>query len=292
MKIGLRVCVNTLQGALQGVPNLLRLFGEYKIRASFFFALGPDRSGRFVGAHALQPWRSKRNLLSRCYATLLPPPDMARQVAEVLHVVKDAGHEIGLLSFDPVRWLANAAFADEVWTQEHLKRAVDAFERIMGKRPRCHAAAGWQVNSHLLKLEQKLGFEYASDVRGKTVFLPQLQGISSACPQIPTTLPALGELLNGSGEIAPDNVHEYLYAESQYILPHGHVFSLDAEIEGALYLPQMERLVLMWKDYGEGLTTLGALREVIDMSQLKRHQLGWSQEEGLDCYLARQALPL
>jgi peptidoglycan/xylan/chitin deacetylase (PgdA/CDA1 family) len=188
--------------------------------------------------------------------------------------------------------LSKAAFADAAWTREQLTRSVETFERVIGERPRCHAAAGWQVNPRLMRLEQELGFEYASDVRGKTVFLPQLQGVGSNCPQIPTTLPALGELLRGSEEVSPDNVHEYLYAESQYILPHGYVYSLDAEMEGDLYLSQMERLVVMWKGYGEGLTTLANLREAVDINQLRRHQLGWSEVAGLDCHLAEQALPI
>jgi peptidoglycan/xylan/chitin deacetylase (PgdA/CDA1 family) len=103
MRIGLRVCVNTLRGARQGVPNLLRLFDEYKVRASFFFALGPDRSGRLFGAHILQPWCNKQNLLSRLFAAMLPSPNMARGIEEVMRAVKTGGHEIGLLSYDPVQ---------------------------------------------------------------------------------------------------------------------------------------------------------------------------------------------
>jgi peptidoglycan/xylan/chitin deacetylase (PgdA/CDA1 family) len=291
VKIGLRICVNSLQGALQGVPNLLRLFDEYKIRASFFFALGPDRSSRLCRSHALQPWRHSGSLASRLYGTLQPLPLMATQAAEIMRSVDAAGHETGLLSYDPVRWLDKAAFAGEAWTREQVMQAVAAYEQVFQKRPQCHAAAGWQLNPHLLQLEQELDFAYASDVRGQTAFLPQLQGVASACPQIPTTLPVLLALLKAGREVTTENVHEYLYAESQYVLPQGHVYSLDAEMEGITFLPLMEKLVVMWKGYGEGLTTLGALHEAIDMTRLKRHQVGWSQEEGLENYMARQSLP-
>jgi peptidoglycan/xylan/chitin deacetylase (PgdA/CDA1 family) len=292
MKIGLRVCVNSLQGALRGVPNLLELFEQYEIRASFFFALGPDRSGRLVSAHPLQPWRGRGGLASRLYSTLRAVSDMAERVGEAMQAVKEAGHEIGLLSFDPVNWLDKAALADENWTKKQLLHAIGSFEQVMGVPPCCHAAAGWQVNPYLLKLERELGFEFASDVRGKTLFLPQLRNFDSNCVQIPTTLPTLCELLNRGGELNPDNVHEYLYAESQYILPHGHIYSLDAEMEGERFLPQMEKLLVMWRGFSEGFSTLGAMRHAVDTAKLKRHQLGWSEEGGVGCYLARQALPL
>jgi undecaprenyl phosphate-alpha-L-ara4FN deformylase len=292
MKIGLRICVNSLRGAEQGVPNLLRLLDEYKLHASFFFALGPDKSGRWQGRRALQPWRSQLNLKSRLYGTLLLPPDITRRAADTLRAVANAGHEVGLLAYDWHGWVTNAAFADETWTEDQLTRAVERFETVFHKRPKAFAAAAWQVNPNLLKLEQELGFDYASDVRGKSIFFPVLQDVESRCPQIPTTLPTLDDLLKRGGEISADNVHEYLYAESQYILPHGHVYALNAEMEGMAYLPLMEKLVVMWKGYGEGLTSLGALYEGVDRMNLSRHQIGWSEQASLDYHVATQAIRL
>ncbi len=292
MRIGLRVCVNSLQGALQGVPNLQRLLDEYQIKASFFFALGPDHGRRFFSGHPLASWRGGLATLPRLVASLLPPTLISRRVAGVMRSLDESGHEIGVLSYDPVNWLRRAAFADDAWTREQMTRAVEAYDSVLHRRPRCHAAAGWQVNPHLLRLEQALGFDYAADVRGKSLFLPELLGVESACPQIPTTLPWLPELLASGEGATPDNVHEYLYAESQYLAPHGHVYSLDAEIEGLAYLPMMEKLVVMWKGYGEGLSPLGRLLEGVDAGTLKRHRIGW-QPEGLQgSHLARQALPL
>lgn len=292
MRIGLRICVNSLQGALEGVPNLLRLLDEYKIRASFFFAMGPDRSGRLLGRRSLQPWRSHLSLGSRLYGTLLLAPNISIRAVDTLRSVETAGHEVGLLAFDRFAWVTRAAFADGVWTENQIAQAIESFERVFHKQPRAIAAAAWQVNPHLLRLEQDLGFEYASDVRGRSMFFPRLQDVESRCPQIPTTLPTLADLLRRGGEINQDNVHEYLYADSQYILPHGHIYSLNAEMEGMAYLPLMEKLVVMWRGYGEGLTTLGSIYEGADRLTLCRHQVGWSQEVTLDYHVATQALPL
>jgi undecaprenyl phosphate-alpha-L-ara4FN deformylase len=292
MKIGLRICVNSLQGALQGVPNLLRLLDEYKIRASFFFAVGPDRSGRLLGRNALQPWHVQGTLASRLYGTLLPPPDLSRRASDAMRAVETAGHEVGLLTYDRSAWVTQAAFADEVWTEREVTLGIERFAGVFGKQPKAFAAAAWQVNPHLLKLEQALGFRYVSDVRGKTAFLPVLQEVESNCPQIPTTLPTLEDLLKLGGDINKENAHEYLYAESQYILPHGHVYSLNAEMEGMAFLPLMEKLIVMWKGYGEGLTTLGDIYDSLDSTSLHRHQVGWSEEMTTDYHVATQGARL
>lgn len=292
MRIGLRICVNSLQGALEGVPNLLRLLDEYKISATFFFALGPDRGGKLLGRGALQPWRSQLSLASRLYGTLLPPPNISRRASDIMRSVDAAGHETGLLAYDWAAWVTGAAFAEAEWTENQIVKAVESYETVFRKRPTAHAAAAWQVNPHLFRLEQELGFDYASDVRGKSVFLPSLQDVESRCPQIPTTLPTLDDLLKRGGDITQDNVHEYLYADSQYILPHGHVYSLNAEMEGMAFLPLMERLLVMWKGYGEGLTRLGSIYESIDKLSLRRHQVGWSQEASQNYHVATQAMPL
>ena len=46
--LGLKVDVDTLRGYLEGVPALLDLFRKRGIRASFFFSMGPDNSGKAI----------------------------------------------------------------------------------------------------------------------------------------------------------------------------------------------------------------------------------------------------
>jgi hypothetical protein len=207
-----------------------------------------------------------------------------------MRAAEEDGHEVGVLSPDPMLWVEKAALAEMDWTRRQMESAVKKYELVMGKSPLFHAAAGWQVNHHLLTLEQEFGFEYSSDVRGKTLFLPQLQHVKSSCIQIPTTLPTIHELLSGEAAAIDNNVHEYLYAESQYISPHGHVFSIDAESEGDIYFSQMEKLVVMWRGFSEGLSTLGGLQKRLGDSGLLRHQIGWGEEVAVGQYVARQAM--
>jgi undecaprenyl phosphate-alpha-L-ara4FN deformylase len=42
------VDVDTYRGTLEGVPRLLDLFAKEGVKATFFFSLGPDTSGKAI----------------------------------------------------------------------------------------------------------------------------------------------------------------------------------------------------------------------------------------------------
>ena len=46
--LAIKVDVDTDRGTRIGVPNLLRLFAELEIPATFLFSLGPDNTGRAI----------------------------------------------------------------------------------------------------------------------------------------------------------------------------------------------------------------------------------------------------
>jgi hypothetical protein len=121
------------------VPALLRLFDEYKVRASFFFATGKDKSGRRTG-HTLQPWYPDLELISRLYGIALPPPLIHRQVVDAMRSAKSSGHETGILCHDRSRWLDNLAHADAGWTWQELNRSIEAYAGVMVEKPQCMAA--------------------------------------------------------------------------------------------------------------------------------------------------------
>ncbi len=296
MRVALKVDVDTLHGTLEGVPRLLRLFDTYQVRATFLFSLGPDHSGRVLRrvlrpgflregrrTSAIRPYDLKTLL----YGTLLPGPDIGRRGRAVMRSCAEAGHEVGIRAYDRVRWQDHAAYGDADWTQRELHRAATAFDGVFGRRAGVHGAAGWQINPHALALEDQMGFIYASDTRGRSAFFPVLQGVRSTCPQIPTSLPTLDELIGRDG-VTEDNAHEYLYAESQYVVPQGHVYTLHAEIEGLRLLPVMEKLLVMWRAASGGVQPLGDVYRSLDLDRLPHHLIGWAQVPGRSQYLAIQ----
>ena len=295
MRIALKVDVDTFRGTLEGVPSLLRLFDRYQIRATFLFSLGPDNTGRalrrifrpgFLQKVRRTSVASHYGLKTLMYGVLLPGPHIGRNAGAVMRSVVDAGHEVGIHCYDHIRWQDFVANRDEAWTRREMHRAVEAFEDVFGYAARVHGAAGWQLNASTLELEQELGFSYASDVRGRSPFFPRYGDVDSSCLQIPTTLPTLDELIGLDG-VTQENVHERLYADSRKQLPHGHVYTLHAELEGMGLLPVMERLLQMWQSEDE----LCAMEEVyrsLDLSRLLRDEIVWGELPGRSGKLAMQ----
>ena len=110
-----------------------------------------------------------------------------------------------------------------------MERAGDRFQNIFGEPALAHAAAGWQMNAQAWRLTQRLGFHYSSDSRGTHPYIPVLDGEIIACPQLPTTLPALGEQIAGAAGDTAAAVNSLLRA-SENPLPTGHVYALRADL--------------------------------------------------------------
>ncbi len=296
MKIALKVDVDTLRGTLEGVPALLDLYQRYGVKATFLFSLGPDHTGRalrrifrpgFFSKVQRTSVLSHYGLKTLLYGTLLPGPHIGRRGHDIMRQTEQAGHEVGVHCHDHVRWQDFVADRDAEWTRKEMQAAIDSFEDVFGHRPLVHGAAGWQLNKHALQLEQQLGFRYASDCRGFAPFIPQMDSETFQCPQIPTTLPTLDELLGCYG-ITEANVHEAVFAASRKPAPEGHVYTLHAELEGMKLLPVMEKLLQLWQKAGDHIGTLADYVADLDTATLPCHELVMSEIEGRSGVLAVQ----
>src|SRR5271170_6317710 len=202
--IGLKVDVDTLRGTGEGVPRLVALLKKHGLDATFYFSVGPDHTGRamrrvfrrgFAQKVARTSVLKHYGLKTLMYGVLLPGPDIGRIAGAEMCSVHDGGFEVGLHSYDHVRWQDYVAGADAAWTRAEFERGLSAFERVFGFLPQSHAAAGWQINVHGLDLEREYGLRFASDTRGNSPFFPLLAQGPSPCPQLPTTLPTFDEML-------------------------------------------------------------------------------------------------
>ena len=287
MRVALRVEVNSLRGLRLGVPNLMRLFSEYQVRASFFFPLGHDYAGR----SPVSTWRERRRLglSALAYGTLMPAPALGTEAIDLMAAVRANGHELGLFGLSPLHWSRRLAHADEAWIGRQCEALWSSYLELGGVAPSALATPGWQVNPSLLSALTAARYRYSSITRGKLPYLPMLQGVRSAVPEIPTTLPTVEELLRQPG-VSIDNVHEYLYAESRHVLPAGHVFAASAEREGIEQLGLMENLLVMWKGQDGSVRAVGDVLNDIDQATLPRHQVGWGKLEGNPNPVAMQSV--
>ena len=219
MLLALKIDVDTLRGTREGVPNLVLLLKKHGADATFLFSLGPDHTGRAI-KRVFRPGffgKVRRTSVVRhygvktlLYGTVLPGPDIGRRAAR-----RDARDpRRGFRGRHPhlgPRPLAGRRRRrpNAAWTRAEMQRACDRYTDIFGTAPLAHGAAGWQMNVHALRLTQRLGFEYCSDGRGTHPHLPVWNGELIRCPQLPTTLPTLDELIGRDG-ITESNVAAHL----------------------------------------------------------------------------------
>ena len=287
-QLALKIDVDTYRGTREGVPRLVEILQRYNAQATFFFSLGPDHTGRaikrvfrpgFLGKVSRTSVVEHYGIKTLLYGTLLPAPDIGKKCADILRMVRAAGFEVGIHCYDHIRWQDYVANKDAEWTRLELQRAVDRYTEIFGEAPHAHAAAGWQMNRHALRLMQRFGFKYSSDTRGTHPFIPTWQAEIIACPQLPTTLPTLDELMNRDG-ITLDNIAQHILKLTAVPPSTGHVYTLHAELEGGKWLPIFEQLLQGWQAQGYELVSLQQYLQGLDVAALPRREVVMGEVEG------------
>jgi undecaprenyl phosphate-alpha-L-ara4FN deformylase len=274
MQLALKIDVDTLRGTREGVPVLLDILKRRGARATFLFSLGPDHTGRAI-RRALRPGFMQKvgrtsvvshyGIRTLLYGTVLPGPDIGRRCAALMQQVRDAGFEVGIHTWDHVKWQDGVAGADARWTLWQMALATNRFREIFGEDAQVHGAAGWQMNVHAYRALQQLGFRYASDGRGTHPFIPVIRGEILPCPQFPTTLPTLDEMIGVDG-VEESNVSQKLLDITAHG-PRDHVYTLHAELEGMKLAPIFERLLQGWAAQGYELV---AMRDVVDRTDVAK----------------------
>jgi peptidoglycan/xylan/chitin deacetylase (PgdA/CDA1 family) len=247
--VALKVDVDTLLGFRRGVPRLLSCLAERGIRASFYVAMGPDRSGRAIRRVFTQKGFLRKMLRSRAlrlygwrtalYGTLLPAPPIAASAPELLHRIRDEGHELGVHGYDHVHWhdRLNSLRVHEVAAE--IGRATKVFRELVGAEPGGFAAPGWQLTAAALEAIESGPFRYHSSTRGRFPYLPRVNGRTGKLVEIPTTLPTLDERL-GLGEEPFEAIRSIEATLREGAL---EVFTIHAEVEGGACLPAFASLL-------------------------------------------------
>lgn len=295
--LALKIDVDTYRGTREGVPQLVEMLTRHGAGATFLFSLGPDHTGRAV-RRALRPGFMKKvsrtsvlehyGLKTLLYGTLLPGPDIGRKCAPILRDVAAAGFETGIHTFDHVKWQDNVAKQSPAWTQREMDKAYQRYQEVFGVKPTTHCAAGWQMNDAAYLQEQQWGMAYASDSRGTHPFIPVLANGATSCPQLPTTLPTLDEVIGTDG-IDTDNVADAILRMTAEKTPYGHVYTLHAELEGQKLAPVFEQLLSGWKRQGYELVSLADYYAALDISTLPKERVIQGEIPGRSGTLALQS---
>lgn len=250
--IALKVDVDTYIGTRDGVPALLHTFERFGIRATFYFSLGPDNSGKairriftrkgFLAKMIRTRAPSVYGLRTLLYGTLLPPPMIGARCAEVIRRTERTGHEVGIHCWDHVKWHDLLPWMPKPTVAMELGQASAVYEEILGHRTKTVAAPGWTVTADSLEVQDALRLDYCSDSRGSAPFYPAWEGRRFRTLQVPTTLPTTDELLGENG-ITEANLNDHYLS---LIRPGLNVLTIHAELEGkataSLFVDLLERL--------------------------------------------------
>lgn len=263
MQLAIKIDVDTERGTREGIPGLLEVLSKYNILATFLFSLGPDNTGRAIrrifrpgflkkvsrtSVIEIYGWRTLLN------GILWPGPHIGRRHSDIMRLVREKGHEVGIHCYDHIRWqdgLANMTMRE---VRDELTRARDVFRDVFGEEAITAGAAGWQANRNSFQAYDEAGFLYGSDCRGYAPFFARVGNQVFRTLQIPTTLPTLDELLGRPEYPMETLVDHYTNLLQPYRL---NVLTIHAELEGMLYKGWFEGVLKSCKDKGVQFVLLG-----------------------------------
>ncbi|MDR1946549.1 MAG: 4-deoxy-4-formamido-L-arabinose-phosphoundecaprenol deformylase [Desulfovibrio sp.] len=236
--IGLRVDADTYAGTRDGVPALLTLLAGRKIRASFFFSVGPDNMGRHLW-RILRPAFLRKMLRSNApflygprillAGTAWPGRRIAETQGRIMRQCLEEGHEAGLHAWDHHAWQKHMPD----WPVGELRRqsakGLEALEAVLGSRVHCSAAPGWRADGRVVEAKETFAFTYNSDCRGERPFRPRLADGRAATPQIPVSLPTYDEVIGR--EVREKEFNTYIL-NAVHACRGVPVYTIHAEVEG------------------------------------------------------------
>lgn len=260
--IGLRIDVDTCRGAREGVPALLALLQKYNLKASFFFSVGPDNSGR-------QFWRlwdpgyfkefvrtALAGVRHNFNGALWRGPMIGKRIADVVQETDQLGHEVGLHAWDHHKWMMKTDRMQPFELRMELEKGYQWLSQVVGHDITCSAAAGWRCSAPSIIEKEAFPFRYNSDCRGKCIFIPD----DGHVPQIPVTLPTYDELIYRQGVTRKT----YNKAVIEQIRPHQlNVYNIHADIEGGTQLE-------LFKQWLEQVCSMGM--KVVPLGELLAHE--------------------
>ncbi len=252
--LSLRVDVDTLEGSLKGIPTLLRMLDRHDMRASFYFSLGPDNSGKAIRRIFRKGFLAKMRrtnagklygFKTMMYGVLLPAPIIHKRAAEVMRAAREAGHEVAIHGWDHVQYHDLLDRKSRAWLQDWFDRAHGAFAEVFGESARGAVSPAWRCNEATLEIQEAFGLDYAGDCRGTEPFYPVVKGRTLKTLQIPTTLPTMDELLGLEGMGGHEvNARLWDLVREDAL----NVYALHTEVEGGALAPVFDAYLAGLKD--------------------------------------------
>ncbi|HEY1250392.1 MAG TPA: polysaccharide deacetylase family protein [Thermoanaerobaculia bacterium] len=266
--VALKVDCDTYLGTRDGIPRLLDILGRRGIRATFFFTLGPDRSGVAIRRVFTRKGFLKKMIRSRAPSlypmrtmlsgTLLPAPRIGERCGAQIRAVGQAGHETGVHGWDHVRWHDGLERMSLEVVRAQYGHAHAEYLRLFGHPARMSAAPGWTVSALSLEVQEERALLFTSDTRGGAPFFPAAGGRVFRTLEIPTTLPTLDEVLAWP-HLGSDDARRRFYRNAVPNAPSTAVHTIHTEVEGGPHAALFEKTLDDWRADGVVFVTLSEI---------------------------------
>lgn len=164
MTTSISIHVDGYYGLVRGIPNLLRLFDKYNIKATFFINMGME-----ANIFQLLRYRNKKNIsdsdekvLSRyskkqMIEMLLLNRSLGNKYSKLLLEIKGRGHEVNPHCWSHLLWSKNF---DKVNHLLEIRKMKKTYFKIFNKNPIGFAPPTWKFNNKIIELLKKEGFQY------------------------------------------------------------------------------------------------------------------------------------
>ena len=270
--LGLKIDVDTYWGMKNGVPRLLQVLKDFRVKGTFFLSIGPDNSGRAALQLIKNPLFLKKMLRTKAaslygwktalYGTLLPAPMIALSFPDGVRQILDEGHEVQLHAWDHRRWQDDLPKKSEQWIEKWFESGISGFEKLTGRKPSAFGAPSWLIDDRVLRVVEKYRFDYLSCTRAKEPFIHEALGI----PEIPSDLPCFEEL----------DPQSDLSVIRRLISDGGnHVLPVHAEVEGGIFEEKFRELLKDALATGTNMVVLEQMKSALDRGLLlkRKHQM-------------------
>lgn len=164
MTFSISVHVDGYYGLTKGVPNLLKLFDEYNIKATFFINMGREASlfqlfrywrGNSINVSDMKVISrySKRQMLEMLFMNRA----LGHKHPKLLKEIKRRGHEVNPHCWSHLLWSKNF---DKIDKEGQLLKMKEAYYNIFKRNPKGFAPPTWKFDKNVIVSLKKQGFEY------------------------------------------------------------------------------------------------------------------------------------
>lgn len=164
----LRVDLESDKGIKEGVPRLLDLLNDYKIKASFYLVMGGE-SGIFNTLKYRKKIKSSEERVIKLWGfkdklkMVFFPKDFVEENIKILKRILEEGHELGIHGWKHREWTRGL---EKINIKKTISKSIVRYVQLFGKKPISWASPGFNTNEKVLKELQNLGISHISDFQG------------------------------------------------------------------------------------------------------------------------------